>query len=482
MAQQLPNLVVDAGDRRDGSPIARKAFVVVADVIAIIVGMGAAYFALPYIPRATSPPASQAAPTALLSLPFWIGAFVHYRLYRARNVTSRLQEFQRVVHACLGGVIATGFLSAMFHWSMRGWVVVMFPMTLATVLGAREISRRVFDHRRRSGKLLRRVVIVGTGIDGLALCEMLRSDPVLGYDVVGFLDDTPFPDTHHPDGYPPLLGDLHDVVGSMRRCQASGAIITTSGVSADAANRIARELTAASFHVELSSSLKDVSSERLSLRPLGRYPMMYLEPVHFSGWRAAAKWGFDHAAAALGLIVASPLLLAIAVAIKLDSRGPVLFRQWRVGRDGKLFQILKFRTMVANAEELRAGLVEQNQADGPLFKLRDDPRVTRVGRWLRRLSLDELPQVWNVMRGEMSLVGPRPAIPSEMDGWSEPLRNRLRVKPGMTGLWQVNGRSNASFEDYVRFDLYYVENWSFWVDVAIITKTIPLMLSKRGAY
>jgi lipopolysaccharide/colanic/teichoic acid biosynthesis glycosyltransferase len=182
------------------------------------------------------------------------------------------------------------------------------------------------------------------------------------------------------------------------------------------------------------------------------------------------------------LIVLSPLWLAIALAVRIDSAGPVLFRQERVGRDGMTFRVCKFRTMVIDAEARLADVVHLNEGAGPLFKLASDPRVTRVGRVLRKLSLDEVPQLWNVVRGEMSLVGPRPALAAEMALWTPALFDRLRVRPGLTGMWQVSGRSNATFEEYVRLDLFYVDNWSLFADMSIVAKTIPTVLFQRGAY
>jgi exopolysaccharide biosynthesis polyprenyl glycosylphosphotransferase len=380
-------------------------------------------------------------------------------------------------------VLLTGFLAWMLEKDSipRGWLVLLLPCTIVSLCASRELTRRVFDRRRMSGRLQRRVVIVGNGNEALALCDMLTAERVLGYEVVGFVGDALLP-ADDGCGYPPRIGGLGDVVGATLRAGASGAIIATSEIGSEASNRLARQLSDAGLHVEISSSLRDIATERLSLRPLGRYSMMYLEPVHFRGWRAVAKWAFDKVAAIGCLLLTLPMLVLIAIVVKLDSPGPILFRQVRVGRNGKPFQVLKFRTMVADAEQLKAGLQDRNEADGPLFKLRDDPRLTRSGRWLRKLSVDELPQLWNVLRNDMSLVGPRPAIPSEVKDWVAPLHRRLLVKPGITGLWQVNGRSNASFDDYVRFDLYYVENWSFWVDVAIILKTLPRLLSKEGAY
>jgi exopolysaccharide biosynthesis polyprenyl glycosylphosphotransferase len=209
---------------------------------------------------------------------------------------------------------------------------------------------------------------------------------------------------------------------------------------------------------------------------------MYVEPVVRNGWRATAKRAFDVALAALALLVAAPVLAVAAVAIKVDSPGPVFFGQTRVGRGNRPFRIWKLRTMVADADAMKAQLADQNQADGPLFKMDHDPRVTRVGRFLRKTSLDELPQLWNVLRNDMSLVGPRPGLPSEAVHWDAELRERLRVKPGITGMWQVHGRSDAGFDEYARLDLYYVHNWSLLVDLAILARTVPTVLWSKGAY
>ncbi|HSP29266.1 MAG TPA: exopolysaccharide biosynthesis polyprenyl glycosylphosphotransferase, partial [Ilumatobacteraceae bacterium] len=235
------------------------------------------------------------------------------------------------------------------------------------------------------------------------------------------------------------------------------------------------------LHLELSSTLSNIRSDRLTVHTMGRFPMMYIEPVHRFGWRPAAKRTFDILGSLGILLVTSPLFAAIAIATKLDSKGKVLFSQARLGQNATEFPIFKFRTMVQDAESRLADLQSQNEADGPLFKLTNDPRVTRVGAFLRKTSLDELPQLWNVLRGEMSLVGPRPALLKESQEWSLDLFDRLRVRPGMTGMWQVSGRSDASFDEYSRLDLFYVDNWSLLIDVAILLKTIPAVLVRRGA-
>jgi len=201
----------------------------------------------------------------------------------------------------------------------------------------------------------------------------------------------------------------------------------------------------------------------------------------YSLLRRATKRAFDLAGATLLLVFLTPFLVAVAALIRLDSRGPAFFRQVRVGRNGALFELWKFRTMRADAEAMLLELERQNESDG-LFKVRDDPRVTRVGRWLRRTSLDELPQLWNVFLGEMSLVGPRPALPQEISRFDDFTLRRLRVRPGMTGLWQVSGRSDASFATYSRMDAFYAENWTIVGDLQILLRTIPVVFGSKGAY
>jgi exopolysaccharide biosynthesis polyprenyl glycosylphosphotransferase len=204
--------------------------------------------------------------------------------------------------------------------------------------------------------------------------------------------------------------------------------------------------------------------------------------VRLTRAQATAKRAFDVAMSAVGLLLIAPLLAAIALAIKLDTAGPVLFRQERVGLHRRRFKLLKLRTMVVGAETMLADLAVHNEADGPLFKMRNDPRVTRVGRFLRRYSLDELPQLWNVLVGEMSLVGPRPPLPTEVEAYEDWQLDRFEVRPGITGLWQVSGRSDLPFDEYVRLDLFYIENWSLAYDLFIVAKTIPMLLAARGAW
>jgi exopolysaccharide biosynthesis polyprenyl glycosylphosphotransferase len=362
----------------------------------------------------------------------------------------------------------------------RGWLVLTFVVAVVLMTAEREIVRRIFWALRAQG-WQRPVIIAGSNSEAVALAIHLAEHPRLGFSVVGFVDDTAPVGTELVPGAS-VLGPIANTLDLVRSTETTGVLVATSGVSTENTNRLARQLVYEGIFVQLTSSLCDIAAERLVVHPLGRRPVISVEPASFDGWRAVAKRSFDLALTLVAMVVLSPLLVLVAIAVKIDSRGPVFFRQTRVGRGGKPFKVWKFRTMFVDAEQKRAELWSANQADGPLFKVKDDPRVSRVGRWLRRHSIDELPQLLNVLRNEMSLVGPRPALPEELESWSVELHNRLRVKPGLTGMWQVSGRSDCSFAEYVRLDLYYVDNWTLITDLAIVAKTVPAILLRRGAY
>jgi exopolysaccharide biosynthesis polyprenyl glycosylphosphotransferase len=453
-----------------------------ADAITIVLAMITAYLLRGELPGNVPVSAeSQHAVLGTLALPVWLGLFAHYRLYTARFIAHRMDEFRRLVHAVGAGTIAIAVAGFMLKWYVaRGWLVLTFVVALAAVTIEREIVRRVFNSLRANGRMLRPIVVVGANAEAFALVDELMTNTALGYRVVGVVDEDALGDALVPHRI--TVGTVDETLQAVRRSGATGVLIATTAIDFETSNRLARELTEAGVHVELSSSLRDIHVERLTSRQLGRFPVTYVEPVHRSGWRVVAKRGLDIVMAGGMLLVASPAMLAAAILVKLDSRGPVFFRQERIGEFGRIFSVLKFRTMVQNAEALLVDLRDQNEADGPLFKMKNDPRITRVGRILRKLSIDELPQLWNVVRGEMSMVGPRPALAREVADWTVELHNRLRVKPGITGMWQVQGRSDSSFESYTRHDLYYVDNWSLWTDLAIVGKTVPVVLFGKGAY
>jgi len=461
-------------------PLVAKACVMAADICAIVVGLIGA-FVLTHGTNINAQGAQHALTMiSLVSLPVWLVIFSRYRLYTSRFVSIRMAELGRVVHATLAGTLAMGGLAFLMKTPVpRSWLIFCFPSVLLAVCIEREAARAVFSRVRRSGKMLRRVVLVGANDEAGSIHDLTEQFPALGYQVVGIVDDH---SARQLDGEP-VGGRVEDTLEMVRATGASGVIVATTAVTALSSNRLVRELMDAGVHVELSSSLSDIDAERLVVRQLGPLSMLYIEPVRRGGWRAAAKRIFDIVSSLVGLILAAPILAAITVAVRLDSPGGAFFSQIRVGKDGAPFKVHKFRTMVADAEALRSALQDRNEVDGPLFKLTNDPRITRVGKWLRRFSVDEVPQLWNILKGEMSLVGPRPALYSEMEEWSpELLRTRLRVRPGLTGMWQVSGRSSLSFADYVRLDLYYVDNWSLWRDMAIVAKTVPEALKQHGAY
>ncbi len=402
---------------------------------------------------------------------FWL---VRARLYTARFITRRSDEIRRIVDAGILAAATVGVVAYSFKLQPgRAWLALACFISVVALVAERDVVRRRFAAQRRAGNIERRVILVGDNDESRMLQKMFDEEQELGYLVVASLD--------------PVVvaaeGDLTtSVLATARSQEATGAVICASAIDTQANNRLIRDLIEAGIHVELSSTLADIEPSRLTVRPLGRFPVVYVEPVVRHGWRAAAKRSFDLGLSFAGLLVASPLLLGIAITIRRGSPGPILFRQSRIGRNGVSFDVLKFRTMVVDAEEQLDDLLDDNEGAGPLFKMKDDPRVTKLGKTLRKLSLDELPQLWNVVRGEMSLVGPRPALAAEMAGWDSELYGRLRVKPGITGMWQVSGRSEASFEEYTRLDLYYVDNWSLIVDLGILLRTIPAVLNNNGAY
>ncbi len=477
----LLTLETDRESRKSGRK-ALKPVLIAADAVMVLAAMALAYRLRSLLPG--QDPAevhTRHLAVGLLSLPLWGAILARYRLYRGNSVVARRDEWRRLVHAVAASVAAmalVGFMGKLYV--ARSWILLTFLLALLLLAAEREVMRRIFRSLRRQGRLLRRVLIVGANADAVTLGAALMADPALGYDVVGFVDDNAvegFLLDHRR-----VMGSVNHTLQAVRTSGAEGVIVVTTAVGMAAANRLARELPEAGIRVEVMSALRDIAVERLDLRSLGQFPMLHVEPVQRRGWRVAAKRGFDATMAAAALVLTAPLLAVVAVAIKITSPGPVLFRQQRLGRGGELFPLLKFRTMVVDAEQRLAELRASNEADGPLFKLHRDPRVTPLGRFLRRFSIDELPQLWNVLRGDMALVGPRPALPTEVSGWSPELHQRLRVRPGITGMWQVNGRSRASFDDYCRLDLYYVDNWSLLTDLSILVQTVPAVLLRRGAY
>ncbi len=392
-------------------------------------------------------------------------------------------EYKGVVRASLltAGLVGIACFLAKYPLS-RGFFSITFLLGIPALVLGRLVLRRTLYRIRRRGGLMQRVLIAGSGPHVDEIVHVLRRERWLGYDVVGAL--VPFPD--RPELGPqsvPVLGGSGQLLPALELTEAD--VVFLAGGALDSAaelRRIAWELEDHDVQLVVAPSVTDISAERVRVRPVGGLPLMHLEKPRTIKASRASKRAFDLVGSALLLVVSAPLFVVAAYWIKLHDGGRVFFGQERTGRDGAPFRCLKFRSMLVDAEERLTDLHERSGHHGGLFKMAEDPRVTRPGRWLRRFSIDELPQLLNVLRGDMSLVGPRPPLPTEVASYAPDTSRRLRVRPGMTGLWQVSGRADLSFEEAIRLDLYYVDNWSMLQDLTILARTVGAVLATRGAY
>jgi exopolysaccharide biosynthesis polyprenyl glycosylphosphotransferase len=422
---------------------------------------------------------------AALLVPSWLGMVAVAGCYEMRFLGSGTEEFKRIGLATiwLTAVVGTGSFVVGAPVS-RWFVAAALPGAGALLLLERWGARKVLHARRRAGACLHRVMAVGTREDVEHLIRQTQREQYAGWRVIGACLPQPSRTTVTSHGITvPVVGPPQRAAELAAVHAADTIAVTHAAVLAnDGVKRLAWDLEGTSVHLLLSPALTDIAGPRVTVRPLVGLPLLHLEQPAFTGFQRLAKDVLDRLLALLLVGALAPLLLMIAVIIKLGDHGPVLFRQRRVGVRGRSFTCLKFRSMHVDAEEQLATLAGLNDHDGVLFKIRVDPRVTAVGRWLRRTSLDELPQLFNVLSGQMSLVGPRPPMPSEVDRYHTHVHRRLLVKPGITGLWQVSGRSDLSWEESVRLDLYYVENWSPLLDLTILAKTAVAVSRGVGAY
>ncbi|MFC6086148.1 sugar transferase [Sphaerisporangium aureirubrum] len=423
------------------------------------------------------------APYVVLSLVLplvWVAMVGVNRSYEARLIGVGSEEFRRISQC--GFLLTAGVAIAAYVTKTelaRGYVVLALPLMTVLTLTCRYGLRRRLHLLRSRGMCMRRVVAVGHRPAVAELVRRFRREPYHGMHIVGAC--LPRHDIAGEVEGVPVLGDFSDVPLVVGQAHADTvAVLACPELDGTALRRLAWRLEKTRTDLVVAPALMEVAGPRTTIRPVAGLPLLHVEHPELSGIRRLLKNLFDRTGAALALAVLAPLLVTLAIAIRATSPGPALFRQTRVGRDGAEFTILKLRTMHLNAELHRVGLVSDR--DGVLFKIRHDPRITPLGAWLRRLSLDELPQLANVLRGHMSLVGPRPPLPEEVAGYGDDVRRRLVVRPGMTGLWQVNGRSDLSWEESVRLDLRYVENWSLTLDLQILWKTWSAVARGSGAY
>ena len=402
-----------------------------------------------------------------------------------RLVAAGPEIYRNVLIGSLGAVGLVG--AALFLADIplsRPFFVALFLVGPLLLLLVRAVARRGVNLARTRGQLRSQVLVVGSTGHVRGIVRTLARETWLGYDVVGAI--APISDVRRDEGAGvPILGDESELLDLVRAQQPDIVLFTAgSSASAEEFRRVAWELEGLDVGVIVVPGVSEISGDRIRMRPVAGLPLVHMDLPRA---RKALKWTkrlFDVAASATLLLLLAPVLGIVAMGVKLSDGGGVVFRQQRVGRTGEPFEFLKFRSMVVDAEARRVELekLARDRGNDVLFKMSDDPRITRIGRFLRRYSLDELPQLWNVLRGDMSLVGPRPALPQEVIGYDIDAQRRLAVRPGITGLWQVSGRSDLSWEDTVRLDLFYVDNWSFTQDLLILVRTARAVLASRGAY
>jgi exopolysaccharide biosynthesis polyprenyl glycosylphosphotransferase len=421
-----------------------------------------------------------AAVFGLLTWPLMVAVMLGYA--RSRVGIAR-DEARSVLYAATAVVVGIAFFCGLFqHAAMLKTVVLGIPFAAATSLVVRWVSRRSLVRSQAQGQRVRTVVIAGTVSAVVALRDRFASEPDKGVGVIGAC--VPAADVSRAQSLGiDVLGTLEDVPSVARRYACDAIAVTSDESTRDEYLRnLSWALQKDGVELLVDPGLVEVSRTRMHVRPLTGFPLLHIQQPRFDGWQRVAKRAADVTLTGAGLLVAAPLFLAIAVAIKLQDGGPVIFRQSRVGRDGNPFTMYKFRTMVTNAEELKQDLIRLNESANHLFKLKRDPRITKLGGFLRKFSLDELPQLFNVLGGSMSLVGPRPHLADEVARMSQLAHRRARVTPGVTGLWQVSGRSDLNETEAVRLDLRYVENWSLSLDLLILWRTASAVLMRRGAH
>jgi exopolysaccharide biosynthesis polyprenyl glycosylphosphotransferase len=402
--------------------------------------------------------------------------------YDTRFVGLGSDEFRRILNAAVSLTAAMVLLSYVTKLDLaRGYMAIALPSATALDLTVRYVLRKKLHRLRKRGLCTRRVIAVGHTQAVADLVTTLRRDSYHGLSVVAACVADPAQGGEVAGV--PLAGELGCVSAAVSQFGAdSVAVLSCPEMDGARLRELAWELEKTGTDLCVAPALLDVAGPRTTIRPVAGLPLLHVDHPELAGGRQVVKAAFDKVTALLALILLAPVLVAIAVAIRLTDRSPAFYQQARVGRDGRCFTLYKFRTMVVGADQQKAQLAALNQADGELFKIREDPRVTRIGAWLRHWSFDELPQLFNVLRGDMSLVGPRPALPEEAARYACHVRRRLVVKPGITGLWQVSGRSDLPWDEAVRLDIRYVENWSFALDLQILWKTGSAVIRGSGAY
>ena len=413
----------------------------------------------------------------------WLFSLLVAGAYEIQRISVGTGEYQRLLKAGvnLGGSVA--ILAYLAHMPLaRTFLAVMLPAGVVAMTMGRFALRKVVHARRARGEWTSQILAVGTRESVAHLAAVLRRNKLTGLNVIGACVDGMRSGDEVLAGVP-VVGSVNRAADEAARLGADIVAVTGTGLGPLRVRELGWQLEGTGRSMVVAPEITDVAGPRVHVSPVEGLPLMWVDQPAFTGARRVVKRGLDVFGASLLLLLTGPALLVIGLIVRITSRGPALYRSTRLGVHGKPFTVLKFRTMYQGADQARGELLELNEfTGGILFKLRRDPRVTPVGRILRKLSIDELPQLINVIGGSMSLVGPRPPLPDEVERYGTHVRRRLLVKPGMTGLWQVSGRSDLSWDEAVRLDLYYVENWSLGMDLAIVLRTIWVVLTGRGAY
>jgi exopolysaccharide biosynthesis polyprenyl glycosylphosphotransferase len=462
--------------RRTGSRELRRRLMAF-DAGSILVGWGLAIT----LPVFTDVPTNESDVIILTLLTAGLqwGAIVVQHLYRARVASRRATELNGLTRSSLVACVFAAFFASYSHVDLPPTSIIAGGVfSLALLSMCRAIYSSWLRTQRALGGYARELVLVGTNAEAIALKQLLDIHPELGYRVTGVTGDEAA--YHQHPWTVPLLGPTANTLEAVVDLDADGVMIAASAVDGPELNGLTRELLRHEVHVHLSSGLQGIDHRRLRPLPMAHEPLFYLERSSLSQVQLRIKRCLDVVLASLTLLIASPLLLLAAIAIKLNDGGPVLFTQRRIGRNCTPFTVYKLRTMVPDAEDRLAEVLETlgNGRDNVLFKLENDPRRTKVGRFLEATSLDELPQLFNVLNGSMSIVGPRPALPEEVAKFDDELMDRFNVPPGVTGLWQVEARDNPSFSAYRRLDLFYVENWNLTLDLVLMMETLSSVTAR----
>ena len=433
----------------------------------------------------TSPIAARFGLMSLLVLLVWVASLSAFRSRDPRVVGVGAGEYKRVAHASTTtfGLLAVVFL--LFQADTARWfLTVAFPLGLFSLLVGRWLWRQWLMSQRETGHFLSRVIVIGKKQDVEKVVAQIRASSGAAYAVVGaVVEDGDAEPAASQFGDLVVLSGLSRAAEFARTLGVEGVVVAghPSGGS-EYIHDLAWQLEGTTADLILATSLANVAGPRIHFRPVEGLPLIHVEIPQFEGAKHVVKRAMDVTIAATALLFLAPLFAVIALVVRLDSEGGSFFAQERVGRGGQPFRIFKFRSMNSSAPQQLESLAADSEGNGVLFKMKNDPRVTRIGRTLRKYSLDELPQLWNVLVGDMSLVGPRPPLAQEVSAYEDHVHRRLYIKPGLTGMWQVNGRSNLSWEDSVRLDLYYVENWSIMGDLIILWRTVKVVAQPVGAY